>query len=67
MATDCTEVGTTLATLPVLAGHWRTSSTSVDIRECPARYDGSANLTKVSGCVGGAGSAPRPYCTSSSP
>ena len=57
-ATQCDEVGTTLATLPVLAGHWRTSSRSTDIRQCPSRYTGGSNgTTLLSGCLGGAGAA----------
>ena len=42
----CTEAGTSLATLPLKAGYYRTGSDSDDLRRCP---DAGAN----SGCVGG--------------
>ena len=36
--TDCTAAGTTLQTLPIARGFYRTSADSVDLRRCPGAH-----------------------------
>ena len=43
---NCTDQGTTLASLQLFTGYYRTSTASIDLRRCPDFGDGS-------GCVGG--------------
>ena len=50
---NCTDQGTTLASLPLFTGYYRTSTASVDLRRCPDFGDGS-------GCVGGVGDGEGP-------
>ena len=49
VGSECAEVGTTLGSLPLERGYWRTSNASDDLRRCPDASDES------SGCVGGVG------------
>ena len=60
--TACTEPATTLASLPLQAGFWRVSTSSLDVRRCPAAatavQNGSSGLS--SGCHGGAANPCKP-------
>ena len=59
----CVEAGTSLATLPLKAGYYRTGNDSDDLRRCP---DAGANSGCVGGVRGGEGpckpSLQGPYC-----
>ena len=46
VGSNCKHEGTTLATLPVLTGHYRTSNSSDDLRRCP-------DFGPKTACVGG--------------
>ena len=64
-ATDCVAVGTTLASLPLLPGHWRTFSASTDIRQCPMmlrRSDDDGEEELHSSCRGGGGGGGDALC-----
>ena len=52
--TNCSEAGTTLASLPLQAGFWRVSTASDDVRRCPD----AAHMAP--GCHGGAGNPCKP-------
>ena len=64
VGSDCASEGTTLATLPLQVGYYRTSNASDDLRRCP-------DFGNSSGCIGGIGSGEGPckaslrgpYCT----
>ena len=64
VGSDCSQPGTTLETMPLLAGYYRASNSSDDLRRCP-------DFGNSSGCTGGvltAGEGPckqwlqGPYC-----
>ena len=47
IGTACHSIGTTVASLPVLAGYYRLSNASLDVRRCP---DAAANCTDAPSC-----------------
>ena len=53
VGSDCVSQGTTLSTLPLLAGYYRATNLSEDLRRCP-------DFGNASGCVGGVGAGEGP-------